>query len=735
MNMKRISFSRLRPTCLWKRSAGLLLLILCCRLFVQAQSNQVTVRLLSNPTSNFLFLLPQAGQNLYQNVAYYRVLRAAQGRSNFREIGRLSFPKDYAVYRQQVGPSLDSLFRKQYQTEDGARLLDLVQRSPDNYFFYLISPELWRVNGWLLEDKDVKATTAYDYQLWRVNTDGSSAQVFAGTLQAGGRSALIKQYHMKQNRFEFRDSLITVGWSSVGATRPTGAQYLRFSRDSLYRSQLFDKLAQNDQERQKLLSQLPTSYDLLLQAPIQYALYKRRGGGAYQKLVEAYGVEEEGIFGFTWNDRVVPEQPYQYYIVPQDFLGNVGVPSDTALALSFDRNTIPRVQNVVGRDTTGGPLLTWTAPATKVYFQGVEVSRRLTENGPVDHADTLALTTTRYVDRTAIPYQGYYYRIKPILMPFAGRDSIKYMGTDVFVTYTHVPGPTPIQGLTARQEGPYVRLTWSLPDTNTLYGVYVFRGHTKTQLLPVSKALRTNTFLDTTSSLSGRSTYLYTLQAMNIDQTRSDFSDTVSIKPNRKITVPTPVGINANPAPNNESVLIQWTDMRQSDNAVVGYVLQRRLSNEQRFTVVSAQLIDSKSYVDTTILRGLTYEYRLASVSMSHDTSAFTYGVRVALPAAEAMTYQVRNFTARNTTQGVEIALPSIRVEGITGYRLYRRELGSTQPYQPLATLDAATTQYIDKQTVENRVYVYTVTAIDRGIESEKVEEKTVRRRLPGNLN
>ena len=131
-------------------------------------------------------------------------------------------------------------------------------------------------------------------------------------------------------------------------------------------------------------------------------------------------------------------------------------------------------------------------------------------------------------------------------------------------------------------------------------------------------------------------------------------------------------------------------------------------------------------HIDTNLLGGINYQYRVASINMTGDTSEFTdafaYGVKK--PDVSIL----NNFNVRNISEGIEVALPTVVFENRKYYRLYRKEEGENE-YVNIGKIAADEFLFIDKNVVSNKYYTYSISVIDNeGREGVKCDAQSVKR-------
>jgi fibronectin type 3 domain-containing protein len=162
--------------------------------------------------------------------------------------------------------------------------------------------------------------------------------------------------------------------------------------------------------------------------------------------------------------------------------------------------------------------------------------------------------------------------------------------------------------------------------------------------------------------------------------------------------------------PGDATVTLDWADSVEADLA--GYRVYRRDADGSWPSSPLASPVSS-GHVDTGLVNGVEYAYRVTAVDTSGNESA---------PASVAVTPAVPppDTTAPTVPSGL-VAVPgdatvtldwADNVEAdLAGYRVYRRDADGSWPSSPLASQVAST--YTDGALVNGVEYAYRVTAVD----------------------
>jgi hypothetical protein len=419
-----------------------------------------------------------------------------------------------------------------------------------------------------------------------------------------------------------------------------------------------------------------------------------------------------------YEEPMTPEHLASYYIVPVDMFGNEGNPSDTANAITVDFKKIPGVQNITIKDTLEGLLCQWKQLPLKPYYTGIQILRSRNAIKDFIVLDSVSAIAVSYLDKQVLPNITYFYKFRPVVYKLAGWDEITATSFHGTKGSTHNP-PLPPKNVVAFKEGGNVRLKWDYNQELDLFGYYVKRGTSASNMVIVSPAVMDNTWLDSTFNLSGRINYVYSVIAMNNNQLKSEESATAGIKPDRGAYVEAPSGINIRAE--GKKLSLTWPDVSRNDVAIAGYILYKKKTTDKEFLPVVNKLIDRPYYEDENIEANINYTYCVTAVdrfgyeSQKSPLATFTLTMRILPPS---------DLYVRKLSVGVEISWPKNDNGDIVLFNIYRRtvnendfvKLGSAKPNGI----------FIDKKFIPGKLNIYTLSISTANGESDKSVEKTI---------
>jgi fibronectin type 3 domain-containing protein len=424
---------------------------------------------------------------------------------------------------------------------------------------------------------------------------------------------------------------------------------------------------------------------------------------------------------FSLIDRTTPGQLYKYYIVPTNYAGLEGTPSDTISLFSVNFENTPQAINLKAKDTTTGIYLSFTPPAPSPLIIGIIIQRSRFDKTGYAAIDTVPPASTNYLDEALLPNVQYYYQLTTLsirqlpLLPAAWAGATHTNKNTVMV---FAP-----DNVTAKPTAKGVLLSWEAQPQADIAGFRVYRANSNNEKLePVSLLTNQNEFLDTTA-LDNRRQYVYAISCINYSDKESDLSPSVYASPINNIVLPaTPVGIVAAAEPGR--VLLNWRNAVANDAYIKGYRIYKKelqvnetIKNKNYtveelaksgFKLVNTDAVVNASYADAFNNASLKYQYYVTSVDIQNIESLAANGITVEIPATQLQ--PPGNFSVRKISTGIAISWDKSQQQEVTGYIIYRREVNVAKA-TPLTKLANTVDNYVDKTAVKNKTYYYTISA------------------------
>ncbi len=270
----------------------------------------------------------------------------------------------------------------------------------------------------------------------------------------------------------------------------------------------------------------------------------------------------------------------------------------------------------------------------------------------------------------------------------SGGNSVTADSESVSAAY---PAPCPIPGVTASAEPGMITVNWNYAEgANT----YLIQRSVKDSgsWTTLHNNWSGNSYTD--SSVEGGVVYLYRVRGRR-GSSYGTFTTAAPVQAIAKLDPPESVSSVAAEAQLGK-ITVSWT----AAAGATGYLLQRRVKNDTIWTTLNSN-VSGTSYVDSTVLGGTYYQYRVRS----RNSAGFGLFKLSSAVLAKALPGPVASITAAATAGKITVSWSAS--DGATGYILQRRVKDSAT----WTTLNSnvSGTAYADTTGVGGTVYQYRV--------------------------
>ena len=242
-----------------------------------------------------------------------------------------------------------------------------------------------------------------------------------------------------------------------------------------------------------------------------------------------------------------------------------------------------------------------------------------------------------------------------------------------------------------------IQLTWNDASSNET-GFQVDRSITSGIGFSTIASLNANTSSYSDVGLTPTTQYFYRVRAINAignsDYTPEANAITLAVPP----AAPTDLTVIAS----GQQLAVNWTDA--SDNET-GFQLERSLTSESGFTLLSTLAADSTSYVDDGLDGETQYFYRVRAINSGGGSGYSNEGSAVTLPASP-LPPTALSATAVSASQ-INLVWDDSSLNE-TGFQIERSNFQDSA-FVLLATVLADTTIYADINLLESTQYFYRV--------------------------
>lgn len=427
-------------------------------------------------------------------------------------------------------------------------------------------------------------------------------------------------------------------------------------------------------------------------------------------------------------DKVLPEKLYRYVVVPMDEVGTYGMPSDTITALSLQFTRMPAIYNATVRDEQRGVIVTWNAVPPKPYWSGIEISRRDKLGAAFVALDTVPATDTLFNDVRVASNGQYTYALRLLTFRSTNEAPSTYV-QHVRSATQHIPlAPLNVQ---AHQEGKGIRVTWQSNNEESCRGFAVYRAvGADTNYALVSRIIKETTFLDTDSTLFGKTTYSYYVRAVSYADEQSKPSNTATARPNKTVYPQEPAAVFVNSdvnrielfwkTNNDDKTVHQWnvykrTNLSQKTILKAPAMQYAKQAGWQHIATVREAML-----IDTAVQQGVTYQYAVSSLDEESIESAMLPSKEFILPYPEIRSPSA--LQGRSTPTGVVLSWSKQLQEGIKSIAIYRRTIDGD--FTRIATIESTQHEYTDTTAQNGTTYIYTLRSVSmQSKESARTKE------------
>ncbi|MFN3588571.1 MAG: fibronectin type III domain-containing protein, partial [Spirosomataceae bacterium] len=676
--------------------------------------------------------LPQFSETL-KKTAYFKINRGNwfEGNEELLTIGKTERVKSAKELKSKVGDRLyqDFMKLKGFTSDKQADQYIPTEFNYDSLLNYTEqSSAFLKAFGLGFFDSEAKTDTIYIYEAVRVDVSG--VEEVWGNVQIGSRvsNPLLSEIRIRQDTVLTTDSLAYFTFSVQFPENPELQEEYPLFED-INETTPEGYLAAYRIQAKKLTSYLNTRS--LTPETIKFSLFIKKNDEADWNYIESQlpSADSLGNLKLYAYIEAEPEDKISVKFLPEDYAGAIGKESDVYSAYAISKGTVPLIYGVNGKDSTNCIVLNWDKLPLKPFYAGILVERSQGEN-PVEQLAILDAEATQFEDYAIEPGLIYNYSIRAL---FPEKQNVKQeMPASVSLSGNSVAPPLPPFNLTVDTTATtaFPTLRWEASESKSRFGYIVYTGLTPTELSPMPGIVKENFLVDSVGVYSGKLTYYFAVLEQNILQDTSAFSNIVSFKPKLPVSFISPSYVTANLI--NNDVLLEWQELRERDEYVAGYQVQRRKVGEETFERISPEVLGANTFMDTTFVRGTAYEYRVASVSIEREVGVFSMASEINFPLDPLD--PPTKLDIQNTSDGIMIKWPAVEEGRVKEYVVYRGTSlngGLTE----VARVPSGRFQYEDTAVESSSNYIYAVSIVDSSNqEGLKSNKKSINRIAPKTL-
>lgn len=455
-----------------------------------------------------------------------------------------------------------------------------------------------------------------------------------------------------------------------------------------------------------------------------FEIYRRdnlKGDFHPVKIPIGYAHNLDTTFVFV-NDTVAKRyEVYEYRLRPYDLLGNPGAFTPIAKVNTFTAADFPFLRKFKAVALANREIkLSWTIDF-KPFIRNIQVTRSLSfDSGFVAIAEVSPRDST-YTDVLPRSMENYYYRLM-----IHGPDGIALPTSSTFVLYESNLRPEAPQNVAIRAVEGGAKLSWEDLQRN-VFGYYIFRREKNEGFIQISEPVIVNPkgqyhYVDTTLSLRGDRMYDYAVKTISDSYVLSQFSDTVTVRPDIEVPIGAPRNFRGREA--DDKVYLFWDDL--VDRNLMGYKVFRKKTFETEFNMLHDSLLTAGTnhFTDSSMEKGYAYDYAVKAYSFFGSESNFSnalqfkFYLNLPTPPPGVKAHKVR--------EGIRIVWGDVLTDDLESFNLYRYSTGS-KPTR-ITTVSANRHDFLDPDVEHGQLYFYYVTSSNKQeIEGRPSEAVSVR--------
>lgn len=680
-------------------------------------SNQHYIPSISSPNGNYIYMYDLLSDMLNDSTKlastdYFIIERrtvlhdgADSNQTDNKKIGLARVIQTNSELNKLFSADDIAAMKAAFNVRNNADLVNFfkTKTDPRYYGFNYLSNAVKVAMGHLYIDKEVKEGEKYMYVLTRV-TKSKTEEAWGYTfVETKSGNAALNQLKPKKANMIATDSFISISWKMPLPPK---------SKDEV------NKLITTKKGFKNLTKLLPFELTMVRARVFSYT---SQGWSGLPQLMYGSSNSTGDTVTFFYEKKTIPDEVLSCYLQLEDEVQNIGSNSDTITAYAIDKKRLPIIISIKTKEVLDGVEISWNKLPKQPYIAGVEITK--TDGNTVDTVAILSANDSVYTDYRLKVGASYTYNVKALFLPQTNlQQDLPAQGLGMYTIFSK---PLPPRNLSIENIGENVSLKWQYDSVPGFFGFYVYRGTTPDNMLIVGGPLKTKTYIDTSATLSGRGKYYYAVVTQNLREDASVNSNLVDIVPNRKIETISPNDLRFYFA--NDKLILEWSDVRKQDDAIVGYAIKKSVVGNKSFDFLTKAPIEGATAFDSSIVAGITYQYSIASINTRGDTSIYASPKEYKLEKDPVAI--LADFTARNVEAGIELEWPSMEYPDRKSYNIYRKTTVD-QPSVKIGVVPANVFLFVDKTAQKNTSYIYEISITDLdGREGLKSIAKSVKKK------
>jgi fibronectin type 3 domain-containing protein len=416
----------------------------------------------------------------------------------------------------------------------------------------------------------------------------------------------------------------------------------------------------------------------------------------------------------TFTDSITKGSSYaRYYMSALDSKGK-GIPvSDTITVSLTERSRIPVPEHIrVLEDKDNSSVrLSWQLSSKKI-INFISIYRSIQYDSLYEKIADVGANDSVFMDVHTEPMQKYYYYL--VSRGFLGEES--YPSLKVFAIPQSAQKPDIPGNIHAESAKNGVMISWPSGD-DFINGYYIYRGMGKGLPMEqisgfIKKGKSETVYIDSSHVIKGNKMYTYAIQAESRSYVKSNMSDTVLARPGKPTEPMTPFGMEL--TVHQKGLKIYWQDMTVLEDNLLGYQLYRRESGgKTKYALLNSKLLNanSNSFLDTTALPGIKYEYALESIDIFNGHSKLSAPSTGQRKQEELVAPAMLRYYPSD--KGIILEWDEVYGDNIAGFNIYRFKSGEKPVL--LISVNRDIIHYEDNTVRPKNTYMYYITSFNAG--------------------
>lgn len=419
---------------------------------------------------------------------------------------------------------------------------------------------------------------------------------------------------------------------------------------------------------------------------------------------------------------VTDKAQYSYIIIPFDYFGNEGVPTETIdvyHATKYSLTAKVSKLDAQSLDNEDAIKLSWNL-IDKYDVISIDIYRGSIYDGYYAKVGSALPNESFYLDKSVVAMKTYYYSL--VINTSYGR-TYPSMRVSGMLNANKANFFPPINLIVEKLNG-VAKLRWENSGRDTK-GYYVYRSFNYTDnpkqistFIPNSRD-SIITYTDSLKNITEAAVIMYAVTDENLSYNQSPLSEKVAIE---GIAKKLPVAYPLETKLIDEKVLLLWKDYFADYPALIGFNIYRKTLNDDNKLVedwkkISFTNYGINTYRDNTVTEGMRYLYAIEAVGIyNNETGTRSPETDIFIP--EYLPMSPSNFKAMAINSEIVLEWDAIFDKTISKILIYRAESGKEDVL--IKEVSPETISFSDLIVKKEVTYFYTIVSVNKNGKKSK---------------